>query len=174
LSERLTLDEVRGEVSVLGQRHAVVDMRALLNHLDILVGSQVAEVIVRSLEMKLGKEDAIRIHQENPKASIAENIKRLIESDRYSGFGLTNVVLTNDKSGRIPVEVLNPYLRGTVGAARVFHIAWWAGVVSGLLNREFEIEDVVFDETKNLIKCDLVPRTSTAFPENQTDQIPSG
>ena len=171
MSERLTLDEVRGEVAVLGRRHAVVDIRALLNHLDALVGSQVAEVIARSLEMKLGKEDALRIHQETPKANIAEIIERLIESDRYSGFGLTNIVLTKGNPGRIHVETTNPCLKGTVGAARVFHFAWWAGVVSGLLNREFEIGDVVFDEAKNLISCDLVQRPSTSSPENRTAQI---
>jgi hypothetical protein len=78
LSERLILNEVKGEVSILGQRHAVVDIRALLNHLDALVGSQVAEVIARSLEMKLGKEDALRIHRLNPDSNVAEIIARLI------------------------------------------------------------------------------------------------
>ena len=170
LSERLTLNEVKGEVSILEQRHAVVDIRALLNHLDALVGSQVAEVIARSLEMKLGKEDALRIHQVNPDANVAEIIERLIESDRYSGFGLTNVILTKDNPNQIHVETANPCLKGTAGAARVFHFAWWAGVLSGLLNREFEIGDVAYDEARNLVRCDLAPRLSNAAPRNQTEQ----
>jgi hypothetical protein len=83
---------------------------------------------------------------------------------------LTNVILTKDNSGQIHVETTNPFLKGTVGAARVFHFAWWAGVISGLLNKEFEIGDVAYDEARNLVRCVLVPRLSTAAPKIQTDQ----
>jgi hypothetical protein len=158
LSEKLTADGDKGELSILGRRRAVVDLKALLEYLDILVGSQVAEVIVRSLETRLGRNDANRIRQENPGVNIQEIIRKLIAADGHAGFGLTSVSLPEDGSQRIRIEVTNPYLRGRVVAVRLFHFARWAGILGALLNNEFEIESVYYDEGKNTAQCELLPR----------------
>jgi hypothetical protein len=150
-------DEAGGEIYVLGRRHAVVDMQALLRHLEILVGGQVAEVIIRSLETGLGKDDADRIRKENPDKTIQQIIEKLTESDRLCGFGLTQVTLPEDGSGRVMLEVKNPYLKDN-GPAKMLHFAWWAGVLSILLNKDFEIADVNFDESSNSMRGHFLPR----------------
>ena len=157
MTSEITRDSDKGEISILGRRHAIVDLQALLRHLETLVGSQVAEVIIRSLETRLGRDDATRIRKENPNKTIQEIIESLTESDRVCGFGLTQVTLPQDDAGKAQLEVKNPYLKDNV-PAKLLHFAWWAGVLSGLLDKEFEIGDVNFDESSNSMRGQFVPR----------------
>ena len=77
-----------GEIRILGRRHAAVNMQALCNHLDSLVGIQVAEVIMHNLEFRLGKEDAARIKTEETHAKLDEIIEHVAQSNRLSGVGV--------------------------------------------------------------------------------------
>jgi hypothetical protein len=58
------------------------------------------------------------------------------------------------------VQISNPSVKGTVGAAKAFLFSWWCGALSVLLNRELEIEDVTCDEGENVMKCKIVSRQS--------------
>lgn len=57
MSNSIEFDEKRGEVRLQGLRQMVLNMDALCSHLDVLVGTQVAEVIIKNLELQEGKEE---------------------------------------------------------------------------------------------------------------------
>ena len=64
---------------ILGRRHVAVDIEALCEHVDLLVGPQVAEVIMNHHLIRLGKEDAEFVRKQNPNATPAEIVERLAE-----------------------------------------------------------------------------------------------
>lgn len=151
-------DKAKGELRIWGRRHTAVDAQALCEHLDSLVGEKVAETIMHNLESRLGKEDVRRTREERPQASVSEVLDLLIKSDLLSGAGVTKVVLPENETGDISLEVANPSVRGSSGAAKAFLFSWWSGALTALLGRDLDVADVAYDEGKNLLRGRLVQR----------------
>ncbi len=158
MSEDAVWDTEKGELRIRGQRYTAIDAQTLCNHLDSLVGVQVAEVIMHNLEFRLGKSDAARLRVENPKATVRELVEHLIKSDRLSGAGITKVTLPENPENPILVEVSNPSVKGTTGAAKAFLFSWWAGALTALHDKEFDLKHVAYDEEKNELKCQIAVR----------------
>ena len=156
--DELVWDKNMGEICILGRRHAAVNMPAFCNHLDSLVGIQVAEVIMHNLEFHLGKEDAARIKTEKTHAKLHEIIENLAQCNRLSGVGLTKVRLPENQLEPIEVEVTNPAVTGVSGAAKAFMFAWWSGAMTILLDKELDLKNVIYDQKMNVKKCQLIPR----------------
>jgi hypothetical protein len=148
----------KGELRIFGRRNTAIDAQALCDYLDSLVGVQVGEVIMNNLESRSGKQDADWIRKEKPELTTNELIKFGEEWDRIAGVGATHVTLSKDETSPIVLEISNPSVKGTQGAAKAFLFSWWAGMLSSLLGRNFEYKDVVYDREKNLMKCVIVPR----------------
>jgi hypothetical protein len=151
-------DREKGELRILGHRNAAVDARALCEYLDSLVGTQVGEVIMKNLEIRLGKEDGVWLRKENPQLSPNELINIITEWDRMAGVGATQATLVGNPPSSMLLEVANPIVKATQGAARAFLFGWWAGLLSPILGKDFEYTNVVYDPAKDSMKCQLVPR----------------
>ena len=138
MSEEAVWDKENGELRILGQRHTAIDAQTLCNYLDSLTGAQVAEVIMRNLEFRLGKLDAARLKGERPQATLQELVDHLARTDRFSGLGITTVSLPESSQASIEIEIGNPSVKGTAGAAKAFAFSWWAGALTALLDSEME------------------------------------
>ena len=159
MSNEPVWDNEKGELRILGQRHTAIDVQALCNHLDALTGPKVSEVIMHSLEFHLGKSDAARHKAANPNDTLTKLVAYLAKSDRLSGLGITNVTLPDTPlTSPITIEISNPSVKGTTGAAKSFLFSWWAGAMSSLLDREMDARDVLYDEDNNVMKCKLTTR----------------
>lgn len=158
MSEPVVWIKEKGELRILGKRHTAVDVEAFCDSLDYLVGVQVAQVIMHNVEYRLGKLDGARAKMEKTKASLTELVDYLAQADLESGIGKTKVTLSGDPATQAEVEVANPCVRGTSGAARSFIASWWAGAITSLLDKEFDIKNVAFDQEKNIMKCSLATR----------------
>ena len=158
LNEDAVWDTENGELRILGQRHTAIDAQTLCSHLDSLVGLQVAEVIMHNLEFRLGKLDAARIRAEKPQASLAELIETFAKSDRLSGVGITKVTLSNNPQYLARIEVTNPSVKATTGAAKSFLFGWWAGALTALFDKELDVKNVDYDETRNLLQGQIASR----------------
>jgi len=158
LSEEAFWNKENGEIQILGQRHTAIDAQSLCNFLDSIVGTQVGEVIMHSLEFRLGKSDAARLKDERPNATLDECVEQLAKSDRLSGIGITRVTLAGNSQDSIRVEITNPSVKGSAGAAKSFIFSWWAGALSSLLGTNLDVNGVVYSEEKNVIGCRIVPR----------------
>ncbi len=158
LTEGLAWDKAKGELSVLGRRHVAVDAESLCQHLDALVGVQVAEVIMNNHQIRLGKEDAARARQERPQATVREIVDLLVDADSLSGMGMTKVSLPESPENAIAIQISNPAVRATVGSAKGFVFSYWAAVLSFLLARELEVGDVTYNERDNTLSCQIVLR----------------
>ena len=158
MSKSQVWDETKNEFRILGKRHALIDVQALCDHLDSLVGVPVAEVIIHNHEFHLGKEDAERLHKERQQAAIRDIIDLMIESDRLSGTGLTSVILPEDPTQPYSVQILNPCVKATGGAAKSLLLSYWAGVLSYLFGGELDLRSVTVDEVQNFLRCQLVRR----------------
>src|SRR5208337_667484 len=108
----------KGELRILGIRLIAIDAQTLCNHLDSLVGVKVGEVIMHNLEFRLGKLDAARLKAEKPGATLNDLIEHLRMTDRLTGVGMTTVSLPENFSEPVEVEVANPSVKGTEGAAK--------------------------------------------------------
>jgi hypothetical protein len=73
-------------------------------------------------------------------------------------MGVVRVTTPETSLGPIDVEILNPCVKGTTGAAKSFLFSYWCGVFTQLLETEFKIDEVTYDEERNLMKCRIVPR----------------
>lgn len=113
---------------------------------------------MHNLEFRLGKLDGAKLKSERPGATLSEHVEHLAKSDRLSGIGITNVSLSEKPSESIQIETLNPSVKGSAGAAKSFVFAWWAGALTSLVGRELDVNGVEYSESKNLIKCRIVPR----------------
>lgn len=153
-------DKAKGELRILGQRHTALDAQALCDHLDSLVGPTVAEVIMDNHERRLGKEDAARIRREKPQATLRDIINVITETDILSGAGVTEVTMPESAmlEGAIFVKIHNPCVKAASGAAKAFLFSYWCGVLSSLLDNEFEAKDVSYNETENLLTARIVRR----------------
>ncbi len=153
-------DREKGRLTILEHRHVAMDAQALCEHLDSLVGSQVAEVIMNNHEFRLGKEDAERLRRQNPQTSLQEIIDHLLEADLLSGVGVVKVRLTPDLSNltEATVEVSEPCVKGIEGASKAFISSYWCGVLSVLFGGAFEATDVNYREDENKLKYRMVRR----------------
>lgn len=151
-------DREKGELRILGRRDTAMDVQALCDHLDSLVGVQVGEVIINNLEFRLGKQDGDSLRKEKPELTIDELIKYIEEWDRMVGVGASKLTMPQTTGGPILLEVWNPSVKGNQGAAKAFLFSWWAGVLSSLLGKILEYKNVVYDQEKNIMKCEIVPR----------------
>ncbi len=158
MSEGLVWDRGKGEIRILGRRDTAVNAQALCDYLDSLVGVQVAEVIMKSLEFRLGKEDGASIRAERPNATLSELLQLLAEWDRMAGMGIGKVTLRKDQDAPILLEVSNPSVKGSEGASKAFLFSWWAGAVSSLLGKELEPRNGAYDKERNVMKCEIVTR----------------
>ena len=158
--ENFVLDKAKGELRILGRRNAAIDVETLCQHLEGLVGAQVAEVIMNHHEVRLGKEDAARFREQKPQATIGEVVDELIHIDRVSGIGVTKVMLPEGSVGIIALEISNPIVRGTKGAAKALMFSYWCGALNSLLEKELDVKDVTYDEGNNVLRCQIGPRVT--------------
>lgn len=154
------MDEEKAELRILGQRHVAIDVEALCQHLDSLVGVKVAEVIMDNHQFRLGKEDAAHIRGERPQATVQEILGAIMEADRASGAGATKITLPTSTADDIYLEISNPAVKETAGAAKAFVFSYWSGALSYLLNKQFEARDVRYDQSSNLLKGRIVAKTT--------------
>jgi hypothetical protein len=155
--EDIVWDRAKGELRIVGKRHVALDAEALCRHLDGLVGSSVAEVIIRNHEFRLGKEDAEEHRRDNPKATIEDIIEMVKETDLLSGVGVTKYTLDPDHS--VSIEIANPCVKEATGAAKSLLFSYWSGILSHLFGKTYEANDVYFNESKNVLSARLVPRS---------------
>jgi hypothetical protein len=160
MNNDLAWDKEKGELRILGRRQTAMTPQTLCNTLDTLVGTQVAEVIMNNLEFRSGKDEAEMLRNERPGASVGEMIDLLIKYDALSGVGITTVSLPKSQESHIVVKIWNPSVRGSVGAARAFLFSWWSGALTALLNTTIEINDVSYDEERNIMVCTLLLRSN--------------
>jgi hypothetical protein len=158
LSDDVVWDKAKGELRILGQRHAAVDIQGLCEHLDLIVGPMVAEVVMNQHEFRQGKEDAASIRQEKPEAAIQELLDSFANVEALSGVGVVKVTIPEASLGPIDVEISNPCVKRTTGAAKSFLFSYWCGLFTQLLGKEFKIDQVAYDENKNLMKCRIIQR----------------
>jgi len=158
LSEDVVWDKAKGELRIFGQRHAAVDIQGLCEHLDLIVGPKVAEVVMNQHEFRQGKEDAASIRQEKPEAAIQELLDSFANAEALTGVGVVKVTIPEASLGPIDVEISNPCVKRTTGAAKSFLFSYWCGIFTQLLGKEFKIDQVAYDENKNLMKCRIIPR----------------
>ena len=158
MSEDVVWDRAKGELRILGQRHAGVDIQGLCEHLDLIVGPMVAEVVMNQHEFRQGKDDAASIRQEKPEAAIQELLDSFTNAAALSGVGVVKVTIPEASLGPIDVEISNPCVKRTTGAAKSFLFSYWCGIFTQLLGKEFKIDQVAYDENKNLMKCRIIPR----------------
>jgi hypothetical protein len=160
IGEGPSWDREKGELRILGHRNAAVDARALCEYLDSLVGAQVGEVIMKNLETRLGKEDGSWLQKENPQLRPNQLIHIVTEWDRTAGIGATQATLVENGPTSILLEVANPIMKVSQGAARAFLFGWWAGVLTSILGKDFDYTNVAYDPAKDIMKCELVPRST--------------
>ncbi len=153
-----TLDKSKGELRVMGRRQMAMTMESLCNHLDALVGSKVAEVIIRSLEAREGREECQAFRKENSGASVEGIVEFFQKYDALTGVGITKVNVPKEKNGLVGIEIENPFVRTTTGSAKSLLFSWWCGALSELLNRELDIQSVTYDEKRDVLSCTLVTR----------------
>ena len=158
MSENPVWDVEKGELRILGQRHTAIDAQTLCSFLDSLVGVQVAEVIMHNLEFRLGKLDAARVRAENTHAPLNELVEHFVKVDCLTGVGVTKVILPVGAESPVYIEIVNPSVKGTVGAAKAFLFAWWAGALTTLYDKEFDVKSVVYDVGKNTLTGQVVLR----------------
>ena len=154
----LISDAGKGELRVFGTRVTAIDAQALCNHLDSLVGAKVAEVIMHNLEYRDGKLDAAKVRAEKPQASLGELIEDLARGARLSGLGVPKVTLPENAKEPIEVQIVNPCVTGSSGAAKSFAFSWWAGVLTTLFGREMDVQGYVYYEDRNMTTCRIVAR----------------
>lgn len=158
MSEGVVWDKAKGELRILGQRRTAVDIQGLCEHLDLIVGAKVAEVVMNQHEFRQGKDDAARIRQEKPDAAIQELLDSFANAETLSGVGVVKVTLPEASLGPIDLEISNPCVKRTTGAAKSLLFSYWCGLFTQLLGKEFKIDHVTYDENKNLMKCRIIPR----------------
>jgi len=156
--DALVVDKEKGELVLFGRRHTAIEAQALCDHLDSLVGVVVSEVIMNNLETRLGKADASRLAEERPKARLKELLDTLIEMDRLSGVGITSVHLQDTETPPVTIQIKNPSVKGTRGAARAFLFSWWCGALSALLSKNLEVKTVAYDEEADVMRCEIAER----------------
>lgn len=157
MPENLVWDKSEGEIRIWGQRHTAIDPKRLCDQLGTLVGAKVASVMINNLEYRLGKDAVAQLRKERPEARTADLINTLCEFDTTAGIGVAKVTLS-ELEPPILVEIRNPCMTETTGAAKSFIFSWWAGALTALLNRQLDPKEVTYDKERNVISCRFVPR----------------
>ena len=155
-AEGPTWNRDKGELTILGRRHSAFDIQPFCNYMDQLVGEKVAEVMMKNLQLRLGKEDGAWLKKEHPKANLIELINLASEWDRLAGYGSTKASVNDYNS--ISLTVSNPAIKGTKGAAKAFLFAWWAGVIGSFIEKDCDYSNVAYDQTANTMECEVGPR----------------
>lgn len=158
----------KAELRILGMRLTAIDAQSLCNHLDSLVGVKVGEVIMHNLEFRLGKLDAARLRAEKPGATLNDLVEHLRRTDQLTGVGMTTVKLPDNPGEQVEVEVANPSVKGTEGAAKSFIFSYWAGALTALLDKEFDMQNVVYDNEKDRMKC-LITRRDVIASKKESE-----
>ena len=158
MSDDVVWDKAKGELRILGQRHAVVDIQGLCEHLDLIVGPMVAEVVMNQHMFRQGKEDAASIRREKPDASIEQLVDLFANAETLSGIGVVKVNPPKTAPGPVDLEISNPCLKRTTGAAKSFLFSYWCGIFSELFGKEFKIDQITYDEKENSMKCRIIPK----------------
>jgi len=143
-----------GVLRVLGERRLAIDVRTLCDHLDLLVGSKVAEVIISNTAFALGKEDVSRVLKERPDATVLEMIEFFVQDQRLSGVGVCKVSFRSEKS--VDLEIANPVLKPASGSSKAMLVSRWCGALSELLNEKMIAEKVEYDDLSDVLKCRIV------------------
>ncbi len=151
-------DKAKGELRILGQRHTAIDVQALCDHLDLILGASVAQVVLNQHEFRQGKEEAAAARKEKPQATIQELVDSFANAETLSGVGVVRVTIPETSSAPADVEISNPCVKRTTGAARSFLFSYWCGVFTNLSDKEFKIDNVTYDDSRNLMKCRIIPR----------------
>jgi hypothetical protein len=138
---------------ILGRRHVAIDVDALCHHLDLLVGQQVAEVIMNHHQVRLGKDGAAFIRNQNPGASPTEIIEKLAEVWRFSGIGDVKARLVGPE---LELSIIDPCVKVTEGSAKSFMFSYWCGVLSNILGGEFEVGHLAYDSRQDVMKGRIV------------------
>ena len=150
LSEKET-----GVLKILGQRRLAIDAQTLCDHLDLLVGSKVAEVIISNTAFAIGKEDVSRILRTKPDATVIEIVEFFMQEQRLSGVGTCKVNFRSEKS--VELEIANPVLKPTSGSARAMLVSRWCGALSEVLNEKMIADRVEYDEVMGVLTCRIGP-----------------
>ena len=158
MSSGIELDEMKGELKLQGRRCMLMNMDALCNHLDTLVGSKVAEVIIKKLEFEEGKEEATRFYRDHPDTKIEQLINHMIRYDSLTGVGITSVRLSNNPDPKVVIQISNPYIKKTEGSSKSLLFSWWCGALSTALNRELDIDTITYDAANDTLTCNLSSR----------------
>ena len=158
MSEDVVWDKAKGELRILNQRHVAIDIQGFCEHLDLIVGPMVAEVIMNQREFRQGKEDAASIRQEKPEAAIQELLDMFANAEPLSGIGVVKVNPPKTAPGPVDLEISNPCLKRTTGAAKSFLFSYWCGIFSELFGKEFKIDQITYDEKENSMKCRIIPK----------------
>jgi len=155
MSTYIELDETKGELKLQGRRYMLMSMDALCVHLDSLVGSKVAEVIIKKLEFEEGSEEAKRFYTVHPGIEIKEFIDHMIRYDSLTGVGITSVKLSNNSEPSAIIQISNPFIKMTEGSSKALLFSWWCGALSSALNRELDVESIDYDATNDTLTCKL-------------------
>jgi hypothetical protein len=158
LSEEPFWDKAKGELRIKGQRHVAVDAQGLCDHLDLIAGTKVAEVIMNQHEFRQGKDDTANIRREKPDASIEQLVDLFANAEPLSGIGVVKVNPPKTAPGPVDLEISNPCLKRTTGAAKSFLFSYWCGIFSELFGKEFKIDQITYDEKENSMKCRIIPK----------------
>jgi len=143
-----------GTLRILGQRRLAIDVRTLCDHLDLLVGSKVAEVIISNTAFALGKDDVVKLLKDRPDATVLESVEFFVQEQRLSGVGLCRVNFRSEKA--VDLEIANPILKPTSGSAKAMMVSRWCGALSELLHEKMVPEKVEYDELSDALKCRIV------------------
>lgn len=160
-------DKSKGELRVLGRRQMAMTMESLCNHLDLLVGDKVAEVIIKSLEAREGREECQFFRNGKPGATLEEIVEFFQSYDALTGVGITKVILPKEKNDPVAIEIQNPFVKITTGSAKSLLFSWWSGALSELLGRELDIRTVTYDKNRDVLSCTLVTRVGIEQPINR-------
>ena len=158
MSDDSVWEKEKGELRILGKRCTAIDVQSLCEYLNSLVGIQVAEVIMHNLEFRLGKLDAATLKANKPKANVNELMEELVKSDQLSGLGITKAKFNESADISADIEVANPSVKGSAGAAKSFVFSYWAGAITALLDKEFDVKNVIYDQDRNIMKGSIVQR----------------
>lgn len=160
MAEDAVLDKSKGELRVLGKRHVAIDAQALCDQLDLMIGPKVAEVMINQHEFRLGKEDVKEMRVKEPQASAKGILDLLTSADAASGVGITRVTVPDNLPGPILLAISNPCVKRTAGAGKALLFSYWCGALTELLGTELKVDYVVYDQSNDLLKCQLIPRPS--------------
>jgi arabinogalactan endo-1,4-beta-galactosidase len=115
---------------------------------------------MKYLEFNRGKQEASKVALEGQGSPIVDLVKEIIKINRLTGMGITELSLPNNSNGTgtYIVEVQNPIVKKTEGAAGMFLISYWAGALSSLIGKQLEIKTINYDKSRDVMVGELATR----------------